>query len=257
MFKSNTKRRVSHAADCVVETLEQRRLLTASVRALIPALYTGPAPQTPLGNTITELQKPGNVLASASYYRFATDDAADGATTSVHIGRTLNVDAAIALFDATGNLLRIADADAAPGSLGSERLDVTLVPKTPYILGVYSLASLNPVEIAISLPQQAANTSLKLDAATGATSFAANTGEDTFNSPADPDYFPLDFFNGRDGGAVQVSGIGGVVPTYVGVLREAAQATVLANVLPGDKAWRLVGEASGIAPIVNVAPDSS
>src|SRR5262245_58759123 len=145
-LKSSSKKRqatVSRAAACAVEALESRRMLTASIRGAIPSLYTGPAPQTPLGDTVTQFQVPA--FTTATYYRFATDDAAENAVTSVFINRSLNVDAGIALFDAAGNLLQIADADATPSALGSERLDVSLQPKTPYILGVYSLFTANPL----------------------------------------------------------------------------------------------------------------
>ncbi len=105
-------------------------MLTASIRGVIPTLYAGPATQTPLASTITQFQNPGGFVTSATYYRFATDDAAEDAVTSIFITRSLSVDAGIALFDAAGNLLQIADADAT-SSLGSERLDATLTPKKP------------------------------------------------------------------------------------------------------------------------------
>src|SRR5205814_7511741 len=91
-----------------IEKLEPRRMLTASIKAIIPNLYTGPAPQTPLGDSITQFKfvtTPG-ITPSSSYYRFATDDAAEGAITSIYTNpeTTLNgVDAGIALFDADGN----------------------------------------------------------------------------------------------------------------------------------------------------------
>src|SRR5205085_11994207 len=134
-----------------IENLEPRRMLTASTKALIPSLSTGPAPQTPLGDTITQFKfTTAPFAATASYYRFATDDAADGAITSIYTNpeTTLNgTDAAIALFDANGNLLSIGDADATPSRPGFERFDVTLQPKTQYILGIFSLAGNDTIDV--------------------------------------------------------------------------------------------------------------
>jgi len=254
--RSSKGSRVIRSAACTVEMLEQRQLLAASVRALIPTLYTGVAPQTPLGDTVTQFQFPGVFIATAQYYRFATDDAAPGAITSIFTSRLLSTDAGIALFDAGGNLLQIADADATPSIPGSERLDATLQPKTPYILGIYSLATLNPLEVAISLPQQATNTPLKLDPATGVASLAATSGEDTFNSRTDPDYYPLDFFNGKANGVVTVSPVGLDVQSMVGVMQEVVQTTILAGVLPGTTAWQTLATASGASPTFNVAPNA-
>ena len=102
------RRRLACWAACAVEKLEPRRMLTASIKALIPSLYTGPAPQTPLGNTVTQFQFTPGVASGAKYYGIATDDTDDGAVTSIFTNPSTaanGVDAGIALFDGDGNLL--------------------------------------------------------------------------------------------------------------------------------------------------------
>src|SRR4051794_14929014 len=134
--------RLAPAIAFTIEKLEARRMLTASIKALIPSLYTGPATQTPLGDTVTQFQFSQSFISSAKYYRIATDDAADGGITSIYTNpeTTLNgADVGIALFDADGNLLSIGDADTSPSRPGFERFDVTLQSQTAYTLGVYSL----------------------------------------------------------------------------------------------------------------------
>ena len=70
--------KLTPAVAFTIEKLEPRRMLTASIKALIPTLYTGQATQTPLGDTITQFKfQPAPFTPSWSYYRFATDDAAD------------------------------------------------------------------------------------------------------------------------------------------------------------------------------------
>src|SRR5262245_15385329 len=85
-----------------LERLEQRQMLAAAVRAIIPTLYTNTAPQTPLADTTTLLQFTPGPLPAATYYRIATDDAAQDAVTSIYIAPNTtgpSADAAIALFD--------------------------------------------------------------------------------------------------------------------------------------------------------------
>src|SRR5205814_10412899 len=163
-------------------------------------------------------------------------------------------DAAIALFDANGNLLSIGDTDATPSRPGFERLDVTIQPKTQYILGIFSLAGNGTIDVAVVLPQQAANTTLTLDPSTGQASLDANSGENTYNSPADPDYYPLNFLNSKASASVTVSPLGLNVQSTIGVLQQVPQFQMLDNIVPGSTAWQSTATASGATPTINVSP---
>ena len=232
--------------------------MTAALRALIPTLYTG---RLPIRRRCRARSRSCSTrfrgTSAAHITKIATDDAGDNAITSIYIASRSfsSLDAAIALFDSDGNQLKLADSDATAGQPGIERLDAVLQPKMAYIVGVYSNLS-NQVDISISLPQQVTNTPLKLDAQTGSASLDANSGEDTYNAPADPDYYPLDFFNGGANGVVSVSPLAAGVQSTIGVLQEVPQVGQLANIVPGTTGFASVGTDSGASPTVNVTPSA-
>jgi hypothetical protein len=242
-----------------VESLEGRRLLAAAIRAIIPDVFTGTPTQLPLGDTVTQTSFQPGGQAAARHFLISTDDAADGQITRFVVNQpdvVSSFDAALALFDASGNQLQLVDADATPGRPGLEIMEAVLQPKTAYVLGVYAQASVFNIRVGVSLPQQASNAAIVVDPGTGTAALDAVSGEDPFNTPADPDYYRLDFINGKADATVSVSGNAPDVRAAVGVLRETTQFTELDASLPGTVAWQSIGTASGSAPVVSVAPVS-
>jgi hypothetical protein len=134
------------------------------------------------------------------------------------------VDAALALFDEDGNALVKVDDDPDAAELGSEALEKVISSGRPYLVGIYFDPAGPPADFTLdwATAPQRANTPIVIDPGSGAAHLDADGGEDTFNTPADVDFYPLDFFNGASSGIVTVTPTGLDVAVFATLFRKGA-----------------------------------
>ncbi|HXE51554.1 MAG TPA: hypothetical protein VN541_00980, partial [Tepidisphaeraceae bacterium] len=240
---------IERAGCYVAEELEARVLLTGILRSSIPASIDP--------NTATQaLFVPGVTTSSltrsaasprATYYRFSVEETADPtvtfATSPPKIG-TAPADAALALYDADGNLLQMADADT-PGTV-TESLSSQLQSRQPYIIGVFALTLLgsSSFNFTVNSGQQRVNSTIAIDPSTGTADFLAGSGQDTFTAPADVNYFPLNFLNGGTSGTLTLNAAGPDTQVCAGIFRQDAS----------SGQWQQVSGSSGAAVSLNAVP---
>lgn len=243
------------AAKPVAEELENRTLLTASLSATIPSQID---PNTiifqqqlfPQGTSTSAFSTPAQVnLPGKLFIRFALDNLQEGQTTTFSTSAPAGgVDTALALYDSDGNLLQKTDADQPV--LSSESLSAVLASGRPYELGMFfeSVAAPNvgrPFTLTATVPPQVQNPTLKIDPTSGALQFQANSGENTFNSPTDVDYYPLDFTNAGASGTVIVKS----------AASDTRFTTWLYELSAADGTWQPISAGSGTGPLtMNVTP---
>ncbi len=240
------------AAWHAVERLERRTLLSSTLDAAVPAQIAPSAAAQQLfapGTTTVGLSTPGGLqVVGGSLFRFTT--AGTGPTTTVTFATTAvnpATDVALALFDADGNRLQLADADTP--TAGTESLTATLSTRTAYVLGVYSdttrytsrLPGGQPVANALPFtltattaqPSNSAVTAL----GTGTATLTVGTGHpDVLAAPADANYFPLAFTNAGQSAQVVVSPAGGDAAQVYAQLFEQEAGGVYTSVASGSAA---------------------
>ena len=244
------------ASRTTVEELERRTLLTALLSSAIPAqIDPATAPQalfSPGISTYSLHSQSGFQTVSATLYRFTVNNTLPGAMTTFTTSSTVPtlVDTALALFDADGNLIQSADSDSPSPS--HELMTASLASEKPYILGVYT-ANLGPpfptppqrpVLLTVDTEPQQLSTAIRIDPALGSAEFLANSGQDTFNSPTDVNYFPLDLTNVGQSAAVTLNAVGLDVRFFAALFRQDT---------PGGT-WQQIASGSGAPLTLSAAP---
>lgn len=202
--------RLRRAGGFVVEELERRTLLT-SVLTIPSRITPSTTPQQLFvaGNdTFNLTTQPGLNVVGSQFYRFALHNAAPAATTFSVQSTAPGVDAALALYDADGNLIQQADSDTPNPS--TETLSAPLASGQQFELGVFTanvppsniLTPAQPVTLTAAIPPQAVSAAIKINPATGQAQLPASSGQSAFSSPTDVDFYPLDFTNGGAAGTV-------------------------------------------------------
>ncbi len=207
-----------------IEQLEQRVLLTGAIGAIPDLIDPNNAEQVvyaPGSSVHTISADPGG--PSSLYYKFAVDGTQFENSITFNLLPSIGSgdDAALALYDESGNLIQSVDADPAPGEPGAESLVAEINSGLAYILGVYFAPAGPPnnFTLIVGADPQTLNTPITIDPDTGTAHLDANTGEDTFNTPTDVDFYELNMFNGGPGGTVTVTPTGLDVKVFATVFR--------------------------------------
>jgi subtilase family serine protease len=206
-----------------VEGLEDRTLL--NVGPIPPSINPADASQTLFGPGATRMvfpvQPPGG---AGQFFKFALDGTAPVGPTRFDFepaGTGLTSDVALALYDADGNQLAVANsADATPQN---ESLFAQVQPRRVYELGVFfdQAGTAGPYQLTVTPTPQMMNAPLVIDPGTGTAHRQADAGEDSFNAPGDVDYYPLDLTNAGPGGTVTVTPLGLDVRVAASLFRRA------------------------------------
>jgi CARDB/Dockerin type I domain len=192
-------------------------MLSAALRSAIPSSITpSTVTQTLFAPGATSYTQPisttiGAVTSTA--YRFSVNDATAGQISSfatvAGTGNTEPVDAAIALYDASGNLLQIQDVDPS-GADAAEFLGVALQSGQVYEVAVYAeklSGSLNgnTLNLTVNPGPQATGDTILINPATGQGSLTTAAAPDAFTGPADVRYFPINFLDAGQTGQVAIT----------------------------------------------------
>jgi hypothetical protein len=251
-----TARRLSHlATDRVIyETFEPRMLLAAALSNAIPTTITpGSVPQ--------ELFAPGvnnyslsitNTSVFSSSFRFVLNNAQAGQNITFRTDGAdiLGPDAAIAIFDSSGNRIALQDSDLP--NAGDETLNTTLESGTEYVVGFYGRRVFGPntgIALSIDTGAQQLGDSLRLNPATNSATLATSGAPNAFTSSKNVRYFPLDLINAASGAQVDLSALGPDSSVTASVFLQTApgtwvkQSTAVSN--PGGNATLSVSPPSG------------
>ncbi len=234
-----------------LEELEARWLLAGVPLPTSVNPFT--VPQTLFAPDLAELDLQLNsVPATAALYRFVLDGPGYSDIATVRLqpatGTPLS-DAALALFDAHGNLIASADTDPDPSNPGMESLSAELTSGSVYVLGAYFQPLAPPVDYLLSVEPglQVTNTPLTINPTNGMLTFIANSGEDALTGPRDVDYYPLNLTNAGDSGTVTVTPLGLDGEIFASLYRRA----------DSFQPWRIVdsaGNGAGGPVQLNLAP---
>jgi len=208
------------------EALEPRLLLDGTAIGEIPSqIDPAAATQTVLGPGVTQQQIPADPFGPAA---ILLSFAVDGALFSdmvvfdlAQVSGGSGSDAALALYDASGNLLMTVDADADLSQPGSETMSALIESRMPYVLGIYFGPAGPPedYELTVTTGLQVMNDPIVVDPTTGLGQLGTPSPEDTFNVPADVDYYELDLLNAGAGGTVTVTPTGLDVQAFAMLFR--------------------------------------
>lgn len=227
-------------ARAVCESMERRLLLSAAVRAQIPAtIIPSSVPQTLLapGNNSFSLTTSSTTVAVSSSFRFVVNNATPGEltqfSTSVPPGVT-STDAAIALFDASGNRLQLQDADS--GNPADESVSAALQSGQQYEVEFFGLklsgATPQVVVLNINPGPQATGSTITLNPAFGTGTLTTSSAPNAFTSSTDVRYFPISFLDAGTSASLQLTAAG---PDT------AVQATLFQLSAPATPTWSAVG----------------
>lgn len=189
--------RILHAA---CETVEARRLLASTLSSAIPGTIS------PAG-VAQELFAPGinnysislttnNVVNSS--FRFVLNNALPGQEITFRTdspSTILNPDAAIALYDSSGNRIALQDQDVPLGD--EETLTVALESGKEYVVGFYAQRGFanSTVNLIVDTGAQALGTTLAINPATNSGTLNTAAAPDSFSSSKSVRYIPLDLLN--------------------------------------------------------------
>ena len=248
--KRNGRKQVWLGAQSVAEELERRTLLTSIVSTHIPASISSSSKPEQLfvpGTSTFALNTTAGVnLVASQFYRFALDNLQEGQAMTFALKTApavaTRVDTALALYDADGNLLQKVDTDHP--NVSTETLSAVLASGQQFVVGVFTSNILGVlpsqrVTLTVNTPPQVTNPMLTINPSSGQVQFQANSGENTFNSPTDVDYYPINFTNGGATGTVTLQAPAATTLFSASLYRQSGGT-------PGN--WVLVGNGSG-APV--------
>lgn len=211
------------------EKLERRLLLSGAVGAIPTLINPSQANQVLFGPGTTRLPIAANAGGpSQLLFKFSVDGTAASDSITFHVGPAQAnpaTDAAIALFDKDGNQIALADNDLVPANPGSEDLTAAVISRQSYVLGIFFGPAGPPVNYSfdVTTGQQIINTPITLNATNGTAQLLENNGEDTFNSPEDVDYYPLNLLNAGATGTVTITPTGLDTRAFATLLQNNAQ----------------------------------
>ncbi len=209
--KLNRRRRSGRISPRLLESLELRQLMAVGAVPDTIDVATATSWLVPPGLAETSLTAPAP--GTSRHLLKFTVDAHDATVPSKFQLRpstsNSSADAALSLYDASGNRLVTVDSDSLPGKPGQEELQVDLQTEQVYYLSIQFAAGVSDsFTLMTDTIGQQTNDPLVLSASTGETVFAAIDGDDAFQSPQDVDYFPLFMFNGGATGQVMLQPTG-------------------------------------------------
>ena len=211
-----------------LEELESRVLLNSAAIGPIATHVQPIVLQTTLfapGTSLLSIpQNAGgpNVL----YYRFALNsiDPTDPTQQAqFHLSPQIadgSSDAALALYDTNGNLVKSVDQDTDPSNPGDETLSANVANDRPYYLAAYFGPSGPPddYQLQVTTPDQNIGRAIQPDSSTAIASFAATSPTDAFNGHADVHYYPITLLNEASGEHVtltpEASGVAAAATLY-------------------------------------------
>src|SRR5947209_1011750 len=189
--KWNRKERLAAAGTPVVELLEGRTLLTTALSTAIPAQINPSTASEQLfadGTSTFNFQtQAGSRVISKQFFLFAQRNAQEGQPTTFSVSAPVQpfaIDTALAVYDASGNLLQKADSDNPQPS--TEQLSVVVPSGQPFIVGLFDenlpviFEPAMPVTLSVTPPPQSVNAPIKIDPATGQAQLIANTEGTSF-----------------------------------------------------------------------------
>ena len=236
----------------LLERLEPRLLLDASVIGPIPSLIDpATADQLVLPPGLSQHHLPDVDGPASVLLAFVLDGKGSSETAQFDLAPAIAGpgDAALALYDANGNLLMKVDADSLVATPAVETMSAQVKSRQLYVLGIFFGPSppLTDYDLTVTVGPQAANTAIAVDRATGLGQLQAASPEDTFNRPADVDCYELDLLNAGAGGTVTVTPTGQGVQVFATLFRR----------IDGSQPWRPVetaSDAGGNAVTLGLAP---
>ncbi|MCA9197526.1 MAG: hypothetical protein KDA87_08315 [Planctomycetales bacterium] len=183
------------------EVLEDRILLAVDVRSSIFPESAEPLHIAP-GNMQWELAP----NEAETYYRFSVSDDTAFVHANFQTSSHSFSDAAIALYDADGNLVAYADNDAAPSSHAIEELAVQLDTQRTYILGII-VDSQQPATIAATseISADAFASPITTNLQTGSAELSGQAVWDSLEDAADVNYHKLHIPNGAQQASIMVT----------------------------------------------------
>jgi hypothetical protein len=119
-------------------------------------------------------------------------------------------DAALALYDADGNLIASADNNPKPAEPGLEVLTASVSSAKPYVLGVFRAQVIvqGGFHLDVTPGPQAVGPTITANPSTGQASLGPDSGETVFQSNADVEIYPIDLPNGGASDGVTVTPVG-------------------------------------------------
>ena len=210
------RKRKQLMARAVCESMERRLLLTSTLRNLVPTtIAPGAVAQTLLapGNNSFSLTTASTIAVTASPFRFVVNNATAGQLTQFSTNVPAGVsstDAAIALFDSSGNRLQLQDADS--GNDADESLSVALQSGQQYEVEFLGLLLSNTtaqvVNLNINPGPQATGSTITLNPMFGNGTLMTSSAPNAFTSSTSVRYFPVNFLDGGTSGSIHFSPAG-------------------------------------------------
>lgn len=202
-----------------LEILEDRAMLAVTVRSQI---FPDSAVQAHFAPGMSERDL--DTSLSEQTFRFSTNGEENGVPKTFETLASEPSDAAIALYDANGNLIAHADADLNPNSWAHEKLVVELEPHETYLLHIIiDLTQPAGLILRADLPTESINETLALDPTSGVLQFDATSSTNILNHPSDVDYYQLDLLNASNG-TVAVSAMDVDVQPFTSLYRRGDEA---------------------------------
>jgi hypothetical protein len=218
------------------ERFEDRILLSFGT---LPPYDPSQLTQTLFGSDTSMLPVPAGKIGTVSnFYQFALHGQAGTVAAKFDLAPAdpaSTRDGALALYDSSGNVLMVADADPVPGHPGFESLTATLLARTVYTLGVFFQAGAvaDQFNVTATTAPQVAQPTIALDLTTG----KAATTVDSFVTPATVNYYPLNLLDAGASGTVTVTPTGLDVNAFATLFRR--------NTATGP--WQPIASGSGSA----------
>lgn len=210
--KVAVRRRAGKIQRAVCEYVEPRTLLAAAIRAQVPAsISPTSAAQTLMGPGVNafNFNSTSTTTASVAKYRFSLNNAASDQLTTFTTtrGGASTTDAAIALYDASGNQIKLQDADT--GGAGAETFSANLQSGVAYTIeffGLQTAFSTSSYTVTVDAGKQALADAITMSPSTASGTLTTNAAPNAFTSSSDVRYFPVGFPNAGSTASVQITG---------------------------------------------------
>lgn len=225
------------------EMLEERLLLAVDVRTTIDPATAQPIHLAP-GTTTWQVASSEH----ESYYWFFARGSASSLEAAFQTASSSFGDAAIALYDADGNLIVSADQNASPTSHANEALTTQLDTMRPYILAIVSDPT-QPAALVVQshLAGAAFAAPIITDLQTGSAELGGDSGTTILTQSTDVSYHRLQIPNGAAHAVVTVTPGNIDLTPFVTVFERPAH----------DSAWRLIESATSTGANVPLAIELS
>jgi hypothetical protein len=201
---------IAAIARAVCERVEPRIMLTATLDANVPTLITaGTGTQAVLSPGTNSFSVAGTSTSTATHIseKFVVNNAVAGQATVFTTSGLSTVDAAIAVYDASGNRILLQDADTG-ATKSDETLSAVLTSGQLYTVSAYAMLISGPSQTVtmtiVPGPQTTANT-VAINPATGTGSLTTSASPNAFTGSTSVRYFPLSLLNAATSGNVVIT----------------------------------------------------